>query len=152
MTAQAGNCRDHAEVAAFLHAAHLREGEEVYTVGSTTLDHAWAELRGQGSDGERHIAMDPWGKRPAIFAEDGAFSGIDHESRRAPYHYDHHTGARAQARMEELQQRRHHRMQSQLRREMKKLGPDYTRIAHVAADLRRFPLESHPAQFLRDES
>ena len=27
-----------------------------------------------------------------------------------------------------------------------------TRIAHVAADLRRYPLESHPAQFGYDES
>ena len=237
MTAQAGNCRDHAEVAAFLYAPHLREGEEVYTEGSATIDHAWAEWRGQGSDGERRIAMDPWGKGPAIFAEDGEFSGIDHESRRGPYHYDHATGAQAHAKMEELQQRRHDRMQSQLRREMKKLGPDYrygsdklwaptpvvspqfaerasramfrplntaplspppefeghesaepvftdelwmaplrqqihatemarrldadgvqeitraaTRIAHVAADLRRYPLESHPAQFGHDDS
>lgn len=55
-------------------------------MSSTAVDHSWAEWRGQGSDGESRIVMDPWGKGPAIFAEDGAFSSNEHEVK-GNHHY-----------------------------------------------------------------
>lgn len=236
MAAQAGNCGDHASVAAFLHAPKLEDGERVCAVSSTTVDHVWAELRGQTSDRAHDIVMDAWGKGPAIFAEDGAFSANEHGTA-IKHHYDRATGAHAHAEMHKLQAQHQQRIQKQLHHAMKKLGPDFRypdnaiweptaivcaefaqrvprkmfqpvnpaklapphgseaqqstepvhmdelwmaplrqqihaietarvlgasgvrettqaaeRIAHVAADLRRYPLESHPAQTAPDDT
>ena len=230
LAAQAGNCGEHAAVATFLHAAKLQEGDEVYCVGSNQVDHSWAELRAQGSARGQHVVMDPWGKGPAIFAEDSAFAASERDVD-TRYHYDHATGAAAHENMQALQQKHQRRIDKQLRREIKKLGPNFrygdglftptpivspafayraaltmqhiphpdllvppgesstepfadqvldaeqwkgplrqeiqatetarilgadgvheiaraaTRIADVAADLRRYPLDSHPAQY-----
>ena len=230
MAAQAGNCGDHANVAAFLHAAKLEDGERVHAVSSKTVDHVWAELHGETSDRTHDIVMDAWGKGPAIFAEDGVFSA-DEQGTAIEHHYDKASGAEAHAAMCRLQVEHEPRIQEHLQRQMKKLGPDFRfpdnaicdatavicaefaervprkmsrpvdpaklapplaseaqqstepvqmgelwmaplrqqihatetaralgasgvrevtqaaeRIAHVAADLRRYPLESHPAQ------
>lgn len=235
MAVQSGNCAEHADVAAFLHAPHLGEGEHVYAVGSTVVDHSWAEWHGQSSDRGDHIVMDPWAKGPAIFADDGAFSANQHEIA-TRHHYDRETGAHAHAQMQKLQQKQDRQMQKRLQRSMKKHGPDFRfpesrlwdttpvvsaelaaqvprrmfqqpnparfdppgelaaqqwtepvfmdelwmaplrqqihatgtarmlgadnvqdiaesaeRIAHVAADLRRYPVASHPAQYESDE-
>ncbi|HVW50431.1 MAG TPA: AVRPPHE avirulence protein [Trinickia sp.] len=124
MTAQAGNCGDHADVATFLHAGKLREGEQVYSVGSKTVDHGWAEQRARKPNRERDLVMDPWGKGPAVFAVDGEFS--QHGAKVAlDHHYDHATGAAAHAEMRELQRAHGRAMRANLRKKMDDLGPDY---------------------------
>ena len=124
MAAQAGNCGEHAAVAAFLHAGKLEEGEQVHCVGSTEMDHSWAEWRGEGSSGGHRVVMDPWAKGPAIFAEDSAFAANEHgvESR---YYYDHATGSTAHKEMQTLQRKHQRRIEKQLRREMNALGPNF---------------------------
>jgi hypothetical protein len=124
MVAQAGSCGEHAGVATFMHAAKLGEGEEVHCVGSNQLDHSWAELHGAGSSRGQHVVMDPWGKGPAIFAEDSAFAASEHEVE-GRYHYDRATGADAHGQMQAIQQKHQRRMEKQLRREMEKLGPNF---------------------------
>ncbi len=124
MAARAGNCGEHAAVATFLYAGKLREGEQVYCVGSNQVDHSFSELRGEGSDRGRYVVMDAWGKTPAIFAGDSAFAANEHdvESR---YHYDATTGAAAHREMQALQQKHSRRIKKQLRSEMQKLGPNF---------------------------
>jgi len=121
LTAQAGNCAEHADIAAFLHAARMREGEQVYTVGHETIDHEWAEWRGEGSEGERRIVMDAYAKGPAIFAEDGEFS---HNERETLHQHDYNPtyGAHVRAEVQKLPQKK---LESQLRRQMKKVGRDF---------------------------
>lgn len=121
-TAQAGKCGEHAHVGAFLHAAKLGEGEHLYVAGKA--DHSWAELRAQISDRAQDIVMDPWAKGPAIFAEDGAFSREAHKVD-VDHHYDRATGANAHEQLHELRQQRQWRMDAQLGRKMKQLGPDF---------------------------
>lgn len=236
MAAQAGNCGDHANVAAFLHAAKLEDGERVQAVSSKAVDHVWAELHGETSSRAHDIVMDAWGKGPAIFAEDGAFTANERDTA-IEHHYDKTTGADAHAEMHTLQAKHQQRIQKNLHRQMKQLGPDFRypnnaiweptavvsaefaqrvprkmfqpvnpaklappsgseaqqsaepaymdelwmaplrqqihatetarvlgasgvreatqaaeRIAHVAADLRRYPLDSHPAQTAPDDA
>ena len=122
LAAQAGNCGEHANVAAFLHAAKLQEGEEVCVVGRA--DHGWAELRGEHLGREHHVVMDSWGKGPAVFADDGAFSRNEHEVE-VDRRYDRTTGAHAHAQMRDLQQRHGRGLQTEVRRQMDELGPDY---------------------------
>ena len=121
LTAQAGNCAEHADVAAFLHAARMREGEQVYTIGHETIDHQWAEWRGEGSEGERRIVMDAHAKGPAIFAEDGTYSHNERETLR-DHDYNPTYGAYVHAEVQKLPQER---LQKQLRREMKKVGRNF---------------------------
>ena len=40
VTAQAGNCTEYVGLAAYLNAPHLQEGEQVYSVSSTAVDHS----------------------------------------------------------------------------------------------------------------
>ena len=121
MTAQAGNCAEHADIAAYLHAARMREGEQVYTMGHKTEDHEWAEWRGEGSEGERRIVMDAHGKGPAIFAEDGAFS---HDEQETVHQHDYNPtyGAHVHAAVQKLPQAR---LEAQFRKQMKKVGPKF---------------------------
>jgi hypothetical protein len=126
-TAQAGKCGEHAHVAAFLHADKIGEDEHLYVVGKA--DHSWAEWRGETSDRERDIVMDPWAKGPAIFAADGAFSRDAHKVD-VDHHYDRTTGANAHAQLHELRQQRQWRMDAELGRQMKKLGPDFRYAEH----------------------
>ena len=121
LTAQAGNCAEHADVAAFLHAARMREGEQVYTIGHETIDHQWAEWRGEGLDGERRIVMDAYAKGPAIFAEDGAYSHNEHETVH-DHDYNPTYGAHVHAEVQKLPQKR---LQKQLHRQMKKVGASF---------------------------
>ncbi len=125
MAAQAGNCGEHANVAAFLHAAKLGSGEYAYAVGSTTIDHRWAQWHAaRARDPEHDIVMDPWGKGPAIFAVDGEFAGGQHDIGIAR-EYDQSTGAKAHADMSELQRDHHQQMQTNLHVVMEHLGPDF---------------------------
>lgn len=141
MTAQAGLCSTHAHVAGFLHAAKLEEGEHVYVMGSSNPSHNWVEWRGETSDRGHGIVMDAWGKTSTILAEDGSLSHAGHPAV-VDYHYDRTTGAHAHAQLRELQQQRQWRMDAELGRQMKKLGPDF-----------RFPDEAvlEPASVLSDE-
>lgn len=124
MTAQAGNCGDHASVATFLHADKLQQGEQVFHVGSKQTDHGWAEQRGKKPNRERDLVMDPWGKGPAVFAVDGEFSqSSSHVA--LQHHYDHATGAAAHAEMRQLQSEQGRAMQAGLRSAMNDLGPQY---------------------------
>lgn len=131
MVARAGNCGEHANVAAFLHAAKLGTGEYAYAVGSTTMDHRWAQWHAsRARDPEHDLVMDPWGKGPAIFAVDGAFAGAQHEigiSRE----YDQTAGAEAHAELHALQRDHHEQMQANLHVVMEHLGPDF-RLADSA--------------------
>ncbi|CBM10148.1 hypothetical protein [Ralstonia solanacearum] len=124
MTAQAGNCGDHANVTTFLHAGKLEEGEQVYRVGSKATDHGWVEQRARKPNRERDLVMDPWGKGPAVFAIDGEFS--QNSAKVAlDYHYDHATGVQAHAEMQGLQREQGRYMRANLHKEMDALGPEY---------------------------
>ena len=125
MAAQAGNCGEHANVAAFLHAAKLGSGEYAYAVGSTTIDHRWAQWHAaRARDPDHDLVMDPWGKGPAIFAVDGEFAGGQHDVG-IEREYDQSTGAKAHADMSELQRDHHQQMQTNLHVAMEHLGPDF---------------------------
>lgn len=124
LAAQAGNCGEHAHVAAFLHAAKLREGQQVCVVTDETDDHSWAELRGDHADRSHHVIMDPWGKGPAIFADDGASSSNGHELT-VEHHYDRTTGAKAHAQMRKLHRRHGRQLKSDVREAMNALGPNF---------------------------
>ena len=122
MAAQAGNCGEHANVAAFLHAAKLGRGEYAYAVGSTTIDHRWAQWHSSNArDPERDIVMDPWGKGPAIFAVDGEFAGGQADIG-IERQYDRRTGAQAHAEMRELLHSQHDQMQTNLQSAMEHWG------------------------------
>jgi hypothetical protein len=120
LTAQAGNCAEHADIAAFLHAAHMRDGEQVYTVGHEEIDHAWAEWRGEGAAGERRIVMDAHHRGSAIFAEDGAYSHNEDETVR-DHDYNRTYGAHVHAEVRKLSQKR---LKKQFRKEMNKVDPN----------------------------
>lgn len=141
LTAQAGKCGEHAHVAGFLHAAKLEEGEHVYVMGSSNPNHNWVEWRGETSDRGQGIVMDAWGKASAILAEDGSLSHAGHPAE-VDHHYDRATGAHAHAQLRELQAQRQWRMDAELDRQMKKLGPNY-----------QYPEQTiwHPASALSDE-
>jgi hypothetical protein len=124
LAARAGNCGEHAHVAAFLHAAKLRDGQQVCVVTDSTEDHSWAELRGENADRSHHVVMDPWGKGPAIFADDGSSSSNGHELA-VEHSYDRRTGAEAHAQMRRLHRRQGHQLKNDVRRAMNHLGPDF---------------------------
>ena len=124
LAARAGNCGEHAHTAAFLHAAKLREGQEVCVVTDETDDHSWAELRGGNADRSHDVIMDPWGKGPAIFAEDGACSSSGHELK-VEQSYDRTTGAKAHAQMRKLHRRHGRQLKSDVREAMNTLGPNF---------------------------
>ena len=124
LAAQAGNCGEHAYVAAFLHAGKLQDGEQSCIVSDVDGDHSWAELRGAHLDRGQHVVMDPWGKGPAIFADDGDYSSREH-ALTLEHTYDRKTGARAHAQMRKLQRRHGHRLQTEVHRQMNELGPDF---------------------------
>lgn len=67
---KAGNCGEFANVAAYIHAAKLRENETLHIASKDGLDHNWAVL--DTSTGEQ-IVLDPWAKGPAILLEDNNF-------------------------------------------------------------------------------
>ena len=121
LAAQAGNCAEHADIAAFLHATRMREGEQVYTIGHETIDHQWAEWRGEGSAGEQRIVMDAHAKGSAIFAEDGAYSHNEHETLR-DHDYNPTYGAHVHAEVRNLPQKK---LQKRLHRQIKKVGHDF---------------------------
>ena len=124
LAARAGNCGEHAYVAAFLHAAKLKEGQRVCVVADTKADHFWAELRGENADRSQHVIMDPWGKGPAIFADDGTFSRNEREVE-VVHFYDRTTGAQAHAQMKKLHRQRGRQLKSDMRKEMNKVAPDF---------------------------
>lgn len=68
---RAGNCGEHANVAAALHAGKLGDGEILQLVAGNGVDHAWAETRTPQGD---RVIMDAWAQGPAVMAEDSAFS------------------------------------------------------------------------------
>ena len=124
LAAQAGNCGEHAYVAAFLHAPKLREGQRVCVVSHKKEDHSWAELRSKDADRSQHIVMDPWAKGPAIFADDGDFTSNEREVK-VEHRYGQTSGAKAHAQMRKLHRRHGLKLNNDVSRKMNKLGPDY---------------------------
>ncbi|WP_231649626.1 hypothetical protein [Ralstonia syzygii] len=124
MVAGAGNCGEHADLATFLHAAKLKEGEEVDNTHIEGFDHFWAVLRRATSDLEHDVFIDPWGKGPALFAVDGAMTYHPGE-RETKFHYDKASGEKAHADMEMLGTVLGTRMRGGIIDAMRKLGPDY---------------------------
>lgn len=75
MAFQAGNCREHASVAALNYGRFaIRDGrpadEVVDVVGG--LKHNWAEVRPR-SGSESAVVIDPWAEGPPVMAEDSRF-------------------------------------------------------------------------------
>lgn len=75
MAFQAGNCREHASVAALAYARFaMRDGrpadEVVDVVGGSR--HNWAEVRGRTA-GEDAVVIDPWAEGTPVMAEDSRF-------------------------------------------------------------------------------
>ncbi|QUP52306.1 AVRPPHE avirulence protein [Ralstonia syzygii] len=124
MVAGAGNCGEHADLATFLHAAKLKEGEEVDNTHIEGFDHFWAVLHRATPDLERDVFIDPWGKGPALFAVDGAMTYHPGE-RETKFHYDKASGEEAHADMEMLGTVLATRMRGGIIDAMHKLGPDY---------------------------
>jgi len=71
---RAGNCSEHAHVAANIHANKLSGGQSVHRVGSKITDHAWAELRLHPKGTANDVILDAWAKGPAILREDAKFA------------------------------------------------------------------------------
>jgi hypothetical protein len=71
---RAGNCSEHAHVAASIHATKLSGGQSVHRVGSKTTDHAWAELRLHPKGTANDVILDAWARGPAILREDAKFA------------------------------------------------------------------------------
>ena len=150
MAAQAGNCGEHANVAAFLHAAKLGRGEYAYAVGSTTTDHRWAQWHSSNArDPEHDIVMDPWGKGPAIFAVDGAFAGGEYDVG-IERQYNRRTGAEAHAQMAELQHDQHEQMQTNLHAAMEHWGRNFSR-ANTGVYAATPVISSHFAQCVQHQ-
>lgn len=92
--AGAGNCGEHAAVAAHKLAVQLSPGQEVHSVVNRERDHGWAELRTPSpGSGRPTIVADAWGEGPAFHAEDGLFTSeaIPPGQRESDYSYDAHT-------------------------------------------------------------
>ncbi|AZU57636.1 AVRPPHE avirulence protein [Ralstonia pseudosolanacearum] len=124
MVAGAGNCGEHADLATFLHAAKLKEGEAVDNVHIDDFDHFWAIVHRAEPDLERDVYIDPWGKGPAIFAVDGMMTYRPGE-RRTKFGYDKASGEEAHADMEMLATVLATRMRGGISNTMHRLGPDY---------------------------
>ncbi len=124
MVAGAGNCGEHADLATFLHAAKLKEGEEVDNTHVEGFDHFWAVLHRATPDLERDVFIDPWGKGSVLFAVDGAMTYHPGE-RQTKFHYDQASGKEAHADMEMLETVLAARMRSGISNTMRRLGPDY---------------------------
>lgn len=73
LAAGAGNCGEHASVAALMHAPHLGPGDEVRIVEHGSMDHRWAEMHAAGGAGPA-IVLDPWANGPAMYHEDTRFA------------------------------------------------------------------------------
>ncbi|MGP3508068.1 hypothetical protein L0947_08345 [Paracidovorax citrulli] len=73
LAAGAGNCGEHASVAALMHAPHLGPDDEVRIVEHGTMDHRWAEVHAAGSSSSP-IVLDPWANGPAMYHEDTRFA------------------------------------------------------------------------------
>jgi hypothetical protein len=63
----AGNCAEHARLAAFLHTQRMRPDQQVQVVAASNEDHAWAAVV---RPGRMPIFMDAWKEGPAILARD----------------------------------------------------------------------------------
>ncbi|WP_328515843.1 AVRPPHE avirulence protein [Ralstonia solanacearum] len=139
MVAKAGNCGEHGEMATFLHATKLKEGEQVHNTHKEGFDHnwavlrrsgpnwmhdAWTQLRHGGSNPKRDIVMDPWAKGPAIFAEDSAFSR-DSRKQISTFHYDKSSGAEAHSEMHMLHTMMGAHMRDSMIDGIKSRGPDF---------------------------
>ncbi|AST33755.2 AVRPPHE avirulence protein [Ralstonia solanacearum] len=125
MVAGAGNCGEHADLATFLHAAKLKEGETVDNVHIDDFDHFWAVVhRGAEPDPERDVFIDPWGKGSALFAVDGAMT-YHPGNRNTKFGYDKASGEEAHADMEMLETVLATRMRGGIGETMRQLGPDY---------------------------
>ncbi|WP_035227168.1 hypothetical protein [Paracidovorax oryzae] len=73
IAARAGNCDEHAALAALLHVPRLRPQEALCQVISHEIPHVWTEVRGDGGP-EDDLVMDAWLEGPAVFAPDGQWS------------------------------------------------------------------------------
>ncbi|UMT96110.1 hypothetical protein FRC97_14495 [Paracidovorax citrulli] len=73
IAAGAGNCDEHAALAALLHVPRLRPQEALCQVISHEIPHVWTEVRGGGGP-EDDLVMDAWLEGPAVFAPDGQWS------------------------------------------------------------------------------
>ncbi|MHA6889346.1 AVRPPHE avirulence protein [Ralstonia pseudosolanacearum] len=124
MVAGAGNCGEHADLATFLHAAKLKEGEAVDNVHIDDFDHFWAVVHRAEPDLQRDIYIDPWGKGPALFAVDGMVTYRPGE-RHTKFGYDKASGEEAHADMEMLETVLATRMRNGIGETMRRLGPDY---------------------------
>lgn len=124
MVAGAGNCGEHADLATFLHAAKLKEGEAVDNVHIDDFDHFWAVVHRAEPDLQRDIYIDPWGKGPALFAVDGMVTYRPGE-RHTKFGYDKASGEEAHADMEMLGTVLATRMRGGIGETMRRLGPDY---------------------------
>ncbi|MHA6820236.1 AVRPPHE avirulence protein [Ralstonia pseudosolanacearum] len=124
MVAGAGNCGEHADLATFLHAAKLKDGEAVDNVHIDDFDHFWAVVHRAEPDLQRDIYIDPWGKGPALFAVDGMVTYRPGE-RHTKFGYDKASGEEAHADMEMLETVLATRMRNGIGETMRRLGPDY---------------------------
>ncbi|MFV8605854.1 AVRPPHE avirulence protein [Ralstonia pseudosolanacearum] len=124
MVSGAGNCGEHADLATVLHAAKLKNDEQVHRTSVPGTDHCWAVLRGGTPDPKKDVVIDPWGKGPAIFAEDSEYSR-DSERNKTSFYYDRASGAQAQADVEMLRTVLEPEMRRRITNSIHALGPDF---------------------------
>ncbi|WP_152032983.1 hypothetical protein [Gallaecimonas mangrovi] len=100
---RAGNCGEHAHLATHLHAARLGSQEQVHMASSTSVDHAWSELRGPNAH-TSDVIMDAWSSGSAILREDASFA---HNPAQVQTHYAYNQASGLLAHQDQQQLTQH---------------------------------------------
>jgi hypothetical protein len=100
----AGNCNEHQDLLAHLHAPHIAGTQTLHATQSSMLDHGWVELRTGAHALPSDAVLDAWSSGPAVLREDTRFAG-DATRLRTVYQYDGATGPQGARAFEQLRHR-----------------------------------------------